>query len=88
MVVDSNSRELKHRSRTAAKRFAKRIQDDRPAVAAHVEQRKGNERSDSTDDMMVRLEGEATALQVAAFVALERIKDRGSAAGDVRASEK
>lgn len=37
--------------------------------------------TDSTDEMMVRLEGEATALQVAAFVALERMKDRGSAAG-------
>jgi superfamily I DNA and/or RNA helicase len=37
--------------------------------------------TDSTDEIMVRLEGEATALQVAAFVALERVKDRGSAAG-------
>jgi ssDNA-binding Zn-finger/Zn-ribbon topoisomerase 1 len=35
----------------------------------------------STDEMMVRLEGETPALQVAAFMAIERIKDKESAAG-------
>ena len=46
-VVEAILQELKHRSRKKAKRLAKRIQNDCPPVAGHVEQRKESEQPDS-----------------------------------------